>query len=176
MLVSMAEEDEAAQNVGGSEGAVAAKNEAEGGSAETKQQDNSEALMEELLMINEQGILRDARPKKSIAKKKKKGSAVRRFSRQGSEMSANSGGLGQGPVSSLFNEHDPNVRTMRYNGATIRLLAHDLKSRKNLIGKNAEILFAKESMGRYIGKMVKGLPHGYGVKTWPDGKKYQGNW
>jgi len=91
-------------------------------------------------------------------------------------MSANSGGLGHGPVSSLFNEHDPNVRTMRYNGATIRLLAHDLKSRKNLIGKNAEILFAKESMGRYIGKMVKGLPHGYGVKTWPDGKKYQGNW
>ena len=41
MLVSMAEEDEAAQNVGGSEGAVAAKNEAEGGSAETKQQDTS---------------------------------------------------------------------------------------------------------------------------------------
>jgi len=77
----MAEEDGAAQNMGDNEGAAAAKNEAEGGSAETKQQDNSEALMEELLTINEQGILRDVRPKKLTAKKKKKGSAARRFSR-----------------------------------------------------------------------------------------------
>ena len=85
MTVQMAEEDGAVQNVGDSEGAVAAKNEVEGGSAEllieTRQQDNSETLMEELLTINEQGILRNARPKKSAAKKKKKGSAVRRFSR-----------------------------------------------------------------------------------------------
>ena len=80
------------------------------------------------------------------------------------------------PVSSLFNVNDQNVRVLKYRGATIRLLVNDLKSKKNLSGKNAEILFAKESMGRYIGKIHKGVPHGYGVKVWPDGKKYQGNW
>ena len=64
MTGPMAEEDIAALNMGASEGAAAAKDEAEGGSSETKQQDNSEALMEELLTINEHGILRDARPKK----------------------------------------------------------------------------------------------------------------
>lgn len=124
--------------------------------------------------LNAYGVVKEGKAKKTGAKKKKKGSAARRFSRQASEMSGNSaGGL---PVSSLFNKNDQNVRTLRFNGATIRLLAHDLKSRKNLAGKNAEILFAKESMGRYIGKMFKGVPHGYGVKSWPDGKKYQGNW
>ena len=76
------------------------------------------------------------------------------------------------PVSSLFNADDQNVKVLKFRGATIRLLAHDLKSKKNLSGKNAEILFPNESMGRYIGKIHKGVPHGYGVKVWPDGKKY----
>ena len=43
-------------------------------------------------------------------------------------------------------------------------------------GKNAEIIYNNESLGRYVGKIFKGMPHGYGVKNWPGGKSYQGNW
>jgi hypothetical protein len=51
-------------------------------------------------------------------------------------------------------------------------LAKDLKSLKNLTGKNAEIVFEKEHLGRYVGKIMRGIPNGFGVKTWPDGKRY----
>ena len=44
------------------------------------------------------------------------------------------------------------------------------------MGKNAEILYASCKEEKYIGKIFRGLPHGYGVKTWKDGRKYQGNW
>ena len=76
----------------------------------------------------------------------------------------------------MFDDSDENVKVLKFNGSVIRLLAKDLKSKKHMVGKNAEIVFAKENMGRYVGKISKGLPHGFGVKTWPDGKKYQGYW
>ena len=75
-----------------------------------------------------------------------------------------------------FKEGDENVKTLRHHGSIIRLLSKDLKSAKQLTGKNAEIIFQKDTMGRYVGKIAKGLPHGFGVKTWPDGKRYQGSW
>jgi hypothetical protein len=50
-----------------------------------------------------------------------------------------------------------------------------LKSKKLLYGKNATII-SLQYQTQYFGKIYKGLPHGYGVKTWPDGKKYKGNW
>ena len=68
------------------------------------------------------------------------------------------------------------MKTVKHNGSVIRMLNRDLKSKKNLIAKNAEIIFAKENMGRYVGKIMKGVPHGFGVKSWPDSKRYQGNW
>lgn len=68
------------------------------------------------------------------------------------------------------------MRTLKFQGSTIRVMVKDLKSAKHLVAKNAEISYPQEQMGKYIGKIQKGLPHGYGVKTWPDGKKYQGQW
>lgn len=78
--------------------------------------------------------------------------------------------------SNIFKEDDENVRTFKFHGTIIRLLAKDIKSTKNIAGKNAEIIFPKEPLVRYVGKISKGLPHGFGVKTWPDGKRYQGSW
>jgi hypothetical protein len=66
--------------------------------------------------------------------------------------------------------------SIKFNNAVIKISSGDLKSKKNLIGKNAEIIYNNEVLGRYQGKIYKGLPHGYGVKTWPGGKSYQGNW
>ena len=77
---------------------------------------------------------------------------------------------------SLNDTSNSQLRCIKYNGATIRIMDKDLKSKKQFVGKNAEILYANPKLGRYIGKIAKGIPHGYGVKTWPDGKKYQGNW
>lgn len=59
-------------------------------------------------------------------------------------------------------------------GAMLTILASDLKSRQRYIGKSAQIDYANGS--KYYGKIFKAQPHGYGVKTWPDGKRYQGNW
>ena len=101
-----------------------------------------------------------------VKNKKIKTRKKRTKSKQPSEKSSQYEGI------STFNEADPNVKTLKYNGSTIRMHQKDLKSRKNLIAKNAEIVYPKENMGRDIGKIQKGLPHGYGVKTWPDGKKY----
>ena len=65
---------------------------------------------------------------------------------------------------------------IKFNNATIKISSGDLKSKKNLTGKNAEIIYNNEILGKFQGKIQKGLPHGYGVKTWPAGKSYQGNW
>ena len=56
--------------------------------------------------------------------------------------------------------------------AFLRILPQDLKSKKPLNGKNA-IIVASNGM-KYSGKIQKGLPHGFGIKQWPDGKRYQG--
>ena len=61
---------------------------------------------------------------------------------------------------------------IQFNNSTIKILASDLKNKKMLIGKNAEIVYHNEELGRYKGKISGGMPHGYGVKNWPDGKKY----
>lgn len=53
----------------------------------------------------------------------------------------------------------------------LTILPTDLKNRKNLIGRNASI-YSPVSGLRYTGKIYKGVPHGYGVKTWKDGKRY----
>ena len=66
--------------------------------------------------------------------------------------------------------------TLKFNNALITISSGDIKSRKNLTGKNAEIVYNNEVLGRYHGKIHKGIPHGYGVKTWPEGKSYQGHW
>lgn len=68
------------------------------------------------------------------------------------------------------------MRTFRFKGSTIKILSQDIKSEKTLTGKNAEIMIDKEPNCRYFGKISKGIPHGYGVKTWPNGAKYKGNW
>lgn len=36
-------------------------------------------------------------------------------------------------------------------------------------------MFAWPSGERYVGQMVNGEMHGRGKKTWPDGKRYQGD-
>lgn len=43
--------------------------------------------------------------------------------------------------SNIFKEGDENVKTIKFHGSIIRLLAKDLKSMKTLTGKNAEIVF-----------------------------------
>jgi hypothetical protein len=52
----------------------------------------------------------------------------------------------------------------------LRILPNDLKSKKTLTGKNA-IIVASNGM-KYSGRITKGLPHGFGIKQWPDGKRY----
>lgn len=64
------------------------------------------------------------------------------------------------------------MMSIKFNNAVIKISSGDLKSKKNLTGKNAEIIYNNEILGKYQGKIQKGLPHGYGVKTWPAGKSY----
>ena len=56
--------------------------------------------------------------------------------------------------------------------AYLRILPQDLKSKKTLTGKNA-IIVASNGM-KYSGKIQQGLPNGFGIKQWPDGKRYEG--
>ena len=71
---------------------------------------------------------------------------------------------------------DGEMLSIKFQNSTIMVMSHDLLSKKNLIGKNVEIIYQNDKSGRYKGKIAKGLPHGYGVKQWPDDKRYQGNW
>jgi len=73
-----------------------------------------------------------------------------------------------------FSNKDKNMMNIKLLNSQIKILASDLKSKKNLIGKNAEIIYNNEELGRFKGKISGGLPHGFGVKNWPDGKRYQG--
>lgn len=66
--------------------------------------------------------------------------------------------------------------TIKFNNSTIRVNSTDIQSKKNLIAKNVQIVYNTDKSGVYQGKIAKGLPHGYGVKTWADDKRYQGNW
>ena len=81
--------------------------------------------------------------------------------------------IGESKLSSDIGDiRDRTMKTIKFQNTIIRVLGCDLKSKKNLIGKNAEIIYLNQKNGRYIGKIQNGIPHGFGVKTWPDGKKY----
>lgn len=62
--------------------------------------------------------------------------------------------------------------TIKFNNSTIKVMSNDLQSQKNLIAKNVEIVYNNDKSGIYKGKIVKGLPNGYGVKAWTDNKRY----
>ena len=51
--------------------------------------------------------------------------------------------------SSFSTKADRNIQTIKFNASTIKILECDLKSKKNLIGKNAEIIYNNEALGRY---------------------------